>query len=171
MKRAAAWLLPLFVLCLIGCGASQSAETAPHKTETPPKQEIEAPESELREEQEMADRIKFTVGEQSFFAHPAENASADELMELLKEGAVTMSASNYGGFEKVCALGTNLTAHDVQTTTQVGDIMLYNGDQVVIFYGSNSWAYTRLAWVAEEDIPNLQSILSGGETEVLMELA
>lgn len=114
--------------------------------------------------------IKFTVGSNSFFATLEDNASANELRELLQNGPVTMSASNYGGFEKVCSLGSRLTSNDVQTATQVGDIMLYSSNQIVIFYGSNSWAYTRLAKVVDEDIPNLQDILSGSETEVVIEL-
>lgn len=94
---------------------------------------------------------KLTVGSNSFFAKLDDNTSANELRELLQSGPVTMPASNYGGFEKVCSLGTRLTAHDIQATTQSGDIMLYSSNQIVIFYGSNSWAYTRLAKVIGED--------------------
>ena len=113
----------------------------------------------------------FTVGNHTFLAKLADNASAQELEELVKNGPITMSASNYGGFEKVCSLGSRLTANDVQTTTQAGDIMLYSRSQIVIFYGSNSWAYTKLAKVVDGDIPNLKSILSGSENKVVMELA
>lgn len=115
--------------------------------------------------------LQLTIGENTILAELTDNAASRELAALLQSGPITMSASTYGGFEKVCALGTRLTSDDVQTTTQPGDIMLYSSSQVVIFYGSNSWAYTRLAKVVEKDIPRLRDILSGGETEVVLELA
>ena len=164
MKRLLALLLLGFVFCLTGCGASQAASSN-QATETT------SAETERQIEEETTDMIKFTVGNHTFLAKLADNASAKELKKLLKNGPITMSASNYGGFEKVCSLGSRLTANDVQTTTQAGDIMLYGRSQVVIFYGSNSWAYTKLAKVVDEDIPNLKSILSGSENKVVMELA
>lgn len=115
--------------------------------------------------------IQLTIGENTILAVLADNQAARELAELLKSGPITMSAYNYGGFEKVCSLGTRLTVNDVQTTTQAGDIMLYSSDQIVIFYGSNSWAYTSLARVRQEDIPHLQAILSGAEDMVTIALA
>lgn len=156
-------------------------ETVPAETENPPESEQpseqpqpvlpETSESELQREEETTDMIRFTVGESTFFAKLENNASAKELKELLKNGPITMSASNYGGFEKVCSLGTRLTSNDVQTTTQAGDIMLYSSNQIVIFYGSNSWAYTRLAKVVDDNIQNLKTILSGSDSEVVIELA
>lgn len=187
MKRFLTVLLLAFVFCLNGCGTSQATssvqtdETITVETENQVESEVaseqsqpalpESSESELQTEQETTDMIKLTVGNNSFFAKLDDNASANELRELLQNGPVTMSASNYGGFEKVCSLGTRLTSNDVQTTTQAGDIMLYSSNQIVIFYGSNSWAYTRLAKVVDEDIPSLRDILSGSETEVTIELA
>ena len=186
MKRFLMAPLLSFVLCLNGCGTSQAVPSAPTSKTTTAETENQAvseetseksqaaltelSERELQTEQETTDMIKFTVGSNSFFATLEDNASANELRELLQNGPVTMSASNYGGFEKVCSLGSRLTSNDVQTATQAGDIMLYSSNQIVIFYGSNSWAYTRLAKVVDEDIPNLQDILSGSETEVVIEL-
>ena len=195
MKRFLIAALLVFAFCLAGCGTShevpavQATETvtaeADEQTETENKAETEeqaeseqlqpvlqeTSEGELQIEEETTDMIKITVGSNSFYAKLEDNASASELRELLQNGPITMSASNYGGFEKVCSLGTRLASNDVQTTTQAGDIMLYSSSQIVIFYGSNSWAYTRLAKVVDEDIPNLRDILSGSETEVIIELA
>ncbi len=83
---------------------------------------------------------------------------------------MTISASNYGGFEKVCSLGTELPRNDSQTTTHAGDICLYNGSQIVIFYGSNSWAYTRLGRVSDADETELETVLGGEETEITLSL-
>ncbi len=59
--------------------------------------------------------------------------------------------SMYGGFEQVGEIGTSLPRNDVQTTTSAGDIVLYSGNQIVIFYGNNSWAYTRLGHITDHD--------------------
>lgn len=187
MKRLLTVLLLSLVFCLNGCGTYQAVPSAltdviitaeaenqtesEENSENPQAVLTESSESELQTEQETSDMIKFAVGNNSFFAALEDNAAANELKERLKSGPVTMPASNYGGFEKVCALGSRLTSNDVQTTTKAGDIMLYNSNQIVIFYGSNSWAYTRLAKVVDEDIPSLRDILSGNETEVVIELA
>lgn len=165
MKRIL--LLLLFVCFLTACGASATVPDRQTTSADLPSQ------AEMTEEpvREVSNMLRLTIGENTILAELTDNAASRELSALLQSGPITMSASNYGGFEKVCALGTRLTSDDVQTTTQPGDIMLYSSSQVVIFYGSNSWAYTRLAKVVEKDIPRLRDILSGSETEVVLELA
>ncbi len=73
-----------------------------------------------------------------------QNASTEELKKMLP---LTINMSMYGGFEQVGSIGHSLTRNDKQTTTQCGDIVLYAGDKIVIFYGSNSWSYTRLGHI------------------------
>lgn len=116
-------------------------------------------------------KIKLTIGSNEIMAELADNDSAKELAELLQDGPITMSASNHGGVEKICKLGTSLTNNDTQIKTETGDIMLYNSNQIVIFYNSNSCAYTRLAKVVEEDMDSLEEVLSGEESTVVIELA
>ncbi|MBE5788888.1 MAG: hypothetical protein E7325_04440 [Clostridiales bacterium] len=60
---------------------------------------------------------------------------------------LTVEMSMYGGFEQVGPIGREIVSNDEQTKTEPGDIVLYSGDQIVIFYGNNSWAYTRLGHV------------------------
>ena len=116
------------------------------------------------------DQIRITVGEQSFIVRLEDNESAAALRELLISGDRTISASNYGGFEKACQLGMSLPRNDDQTTTSAGDVMLYSGNQIVIFYGSNSWAYTRLGKVEDLTADELEQILSGSETEITLSI-
>ena len=74
--------------------------------------------------------------------------------------------SMYGGFEQVGSIGTTLPRNDVQTTTQSGDIMLYSGNQLVVFYGSNDWAYTRLGHITDKSQDELTALLSNGDITV-----
>ena len=73
-----------------------------------------------------------------------ENPSVEALREILP---LTIQMSMYDGFEQVGSIGQSITRNDTQITTAPGDIVLYSGNQVVIFYGSNSWAYSRLGYV------------------------
>ncbi len=121
-------------------------------------------------QQETTNELYIEIGENTLTAVLEDNESADALKELLAENPLTISASNYGGFEKVCSLGTELPRNDSQMTTEAGDICLYNGNQIVIFYGSNSWSYTRLGKVSNADKSQLEEILSGEETEITLSL-
>jgi len=140
--------------------------------------EIGSEESEEQEtgedmdntQQETTNDIYIKVGDSTLTAVLENNESAEALKELLTEKPLTIYASNYGGFEKVCFLGTELPRNDSQTTTGAGDICLYNGNQIVIFYGSNSWSYTRLGKVSNMDKSQLEEILSSEETEITLSL-
>ena len=74
--------------------------------------------------------------------------------------------SMYGGFEQVGAIGTSLPRNDVQTVTSSGDIVLYSGNQIVVFYGSNSWAYTRLGRITDKTPQEMAELLGNGDTTV-----
>ncbi len=115
-------------------------------------------------------QIYIKIGKSILTAVLEENESAEALKELLTDGSLSISASNYGGFEKVCSLGRKLPSNDKQTTTHAGDICLYNGSQIVIFYGSNSWVYTRLGKVSDVEESELKKVLSGEETEITLSL-
>jgi len=95
-----------------------------------------------------------------------DNASVDALKELAASG-LTVQMSMYGGFEQVGSLGANLPRDDKQTTTDYGDVVLYSGNQIVIFYGSNSWSYTRLGHIdlSKEEMTDL---LSNGNVTITL---
>ena len=99
-----------------------------------------------------------------------ENDSVRALMELLREQPISIQMSMYGGFEQVSSLGTSLQRSDEQTTTQAGDIVLYSGSQIVVFYGSNSWAYTRLGRITDKSTEELAELLGNGDVTITLEL-
>lgn len=86
-----------------------------------------------------------------------ENESVEALKDLCRAEPLMIDLSMYGGFEQVGPLGQDLPADDAQLTTQSGDIVLYSGDQIVLFYGSNSWSYTSLGRMdlSEEELIDL----------------
>ena len=114
------------------------------------------------EEAEM--KLYVEVGGRTFTATLEENAAVDAFVELMREAPVVLQMSDYSGFEKVGSLGTSLPASNRQTTTQAGDIVLYNGSQIVLFYGSNSWSYTRLGKI--DDLTGWEEALGSGDVTV-----
>ena len=88
-----------------------------------------------------------------------DNESVEALKELCP---LTVDMSMYGGFEQVGPIGSSLPRNDVQTTTAAGDIVLYSGNQIVVFYGSNSWAYTRLGKIQGLSDDELAELLGNG---------
>ncbi len=99
------------------------------------------------------------------------NSSAEALVELLKEGDITYEAHDYGDFEKVGELGYALPENNKQITTEPGDIILYNGNNICIFYGSNSWSYTRLGKIRDINADDLKKVLGNGDVAVTFTLA
>ena len=119
------------------------------------------------EENKVAN-MNVQVGDVVFSATLEENEAVSALVEMMQESPVVIQMSDYSGFEKVGPLGTRLPVSNSQTTTQVGDIVLYNGNQIVIFYGSNSWNYTRLGHI--EDLTGWEEALGSGDVTVIFSL-
>lgn len=129
-------------------------------------EQTDLPDEELREETAM--KMQVQVGEQIFTATLEDNAATEALVEMMKAAPVELSMSDYSGFEKVGPLGASLPAEDRHTTTQAGDIVLYTGDQIVIFYGANSWRYTRLGHI--DDLTGWEEALGSGDVTVRLSL-
>ena len=118
--------------------------------------------------EEAVMNMKIQVGDAVFSATLEENEAVASFVEMMRENPVSIQMSDYSGFEKVGSLGTNLPASNSQTTTHAGDIVLYNENQIVIFYGSNSWSYTRLGHV--DDLTGWEEALGSGDVTVTFSL-
>lgn len=118
--------------------------------------------------EEAVMNMKVQVGDAVFSATLEENEAVASFVEMMLENPVSIQMSDYSGFEKVGSLGTSLPASNSQTTTRAGDIVLYNGNQIVIFYGSNSWSYTRLGHV--DDLAGWEEALGSGDVTVTFSL-
>ena len=114
--------------------------------------------------------LQMTIGETPVEVEWEDNESVEALRELCENGPLTIQMSMYGGFEQVGSIGQRLPRNDSQTTTQSGDIVLYSGDQIVVFYGSNSWAYTRLGHVTNKSDEEMADLLGNGDVTITIEM-
>ncbi len=114
--------------------------------------------------------MKMKIGDTVVAVDWEDNESVEALKALCKDAPLTIQMSMYGGFEQVGSIGTSLPRNDEQTTTQAGDIVLYSGNQLVVFYGSNSWAYTRLGRVADQEAEGMQALLGNGDVTITISL-
>ena len=121
--------------------------------------------------QTMTQKLYITIDGKTLSVELVDNAATQTLVAALQEGDITYEAHDYGGFEKVGALGRSLPTNDAQTTTQAGDVILYSGNQIVLFYGSNSWSYTRLGRMEYSSQAELESFLKAGQGNVMVKLS
>lgn len=115
-------------------------------------------------------KINSTSGNHILNAVLYDKKSANAFASLLKNDGITVKLSEYGGFEKVGALSQNLPRTDSQIETNSGDIMLYNGRQITIFYEPNRWSYSRLGKILGKSKDELKSILGNGDVEATFSL-
>ena len=129
-------------------------------------------ESEVSEagSEEAESMLQMTIGETLLEVEWEDNGSVEDLKELCQKSPLTIRMSMYGGFEQVGSIGQSLPRDDNQTTTQAGDIVLYSGDQIVVFYGSNSWAYTRLGHITDKSAQEMAELLGNGDVTITIEM-
>lgn len=107
-------------------------------------------------------KVTLTVAGRTVSATLADNAATRALMSQLADGPVTVHLDDYGGFEKVGPLPQSLPASDSRISTVPGDIMLYQGSNIVVFYGKNSWSYTPLGRIDDATADNVRRFLGNG---------
>ena len=98
------------------------------------------------------------------------NVATAELISMLERGPINLSMTENGGFEKVGNLPQSLPTSDVRQTAQSGDIMLYVGNVLCIFYGSNTWAYTKIGKLDNMTSAEIKNFLSGNPVTVSLSL-
>ena len=111
------------------------------------------------------------VGDTAWTVIPADNSSAEAFMALLAEGDVTIDMRDYGNFEKVGGLGTSLPTNDTSITTQPGDVILYQGNAITIYYDVNTWSFTRLGKIANVSEDEMRAVLGAGDVSVRFSLS
>ena len=124
-----------------------------------------------KSEDTMPVEIKITVSGKSLPVKIEDNVATKALVAALREASITYEAHDYGGFEKVGGIGRTLPSGDSQITTQPGDVILYASDQIVLFYGSNSWSYTRIGKIQYGTLDELKTFLQAGKGNISVTLS
>ena len=155
-------LAVMMALFLCSCGESESGSSQ----ENVPAQSSGQEESVTHDE---SDGLLFLeVNGQTLEAELEDNEAAQALKAMIGEDGLKLDLKEYGGFEKVGPLPEDLPASDEQIDTTPGDIVLYQGNQLSLFYGENSWSYTRLGHVKDMDGTQLQEVLGDGDISVIL---
>ena len=172
-------ILILMGLMLCGCGGSDAADetetagTAEEVAET--EDEATEAEEEVTEDKEEAEEseemMRFYINDTELEVTWEDNDSVRALKGIASEGPITIGMSMYGGFEQVGGIGQSLPRSDRQTTTSAGDIVLYSGNEIVVFYGSNSWSYTRLGHIEGKTQEELAGMLGTADVTVTIDNA
>ena len=159
------------LLALLSCTKGEQPLQTPEKQVEIKEQEQEQPKQQEEDETKMTDKIQLTISGTTLPVIIEDNVATRALVAALRDGAITYTARDYGGFEKVGALGRSLPTSDTDITTQAGDVILYNGDNIVLFYGSNSWSYTRLGKIQYKTLNELKSFLKAGGGNISVTLS
>ena len=170
----------LLTVCVSACGTSdrppeseavqtETNEIAGSFAQSDNESESTAHEKNDKTEYDTTMKMNVKIDNKTFTATLEDNAAVREFIEMMRQAPVSVDMSDYSGFEKVGSLGRSLTADDRQTTTDAGDIVLYNGNQIVMFYGSNSWSYTRIGHI--DDLTGWENALGSGSITAVFTLA
>ena len=149
MKKIFIFLMTIFLLASTACAYGSKGAKSSDKGEL----------SDMK----ISIQITSDSGSHTLTATLSDNSSAVAFYELLKKGPLTVNMHDYGNFEKVGPLGTSLPRNDTQITTTAGDIILYQGNQITIYYDTNSWNFTRLGKVDGVTQAELKKILGKGK--------
>ena len=132
------------------------------------KKDIETLEIISRDKTNRVSKIK--VNNNVLEVNLEDNEATRSLVEKLKNGDISVNANEYGEFEKVGNLGFSLPRKDESITTSAGDIVLYQGNQISLFYNSNSWSYTKLGRATNVNGDELKDILGSGDVTLILSL-
>ena len=193
LKRTAFLCMMISILVFAGCKRQETNQGLPKDVKTAPEESSQAGPDQSEEEQaylqteeragsqeeseqkteaaEAEDKteMKMFINGTEVKVAWEDNESVDALKELAVKG-LEITMSMYGGFEQVGQIGQDLPANDEQITTEAGDIVLYSGDQMVVFYGSNSWDYTKLGHITDKTAEELEELLGNGDAVITINM-
>ena len=138
-----------------------------------PSEQADAEEPATEEtgtEEVKAKMLRMMIGNTAVAVDWENNESVEALKALCENEPLVIQMSMYGGFEQVGPIGSRLPSNDAQTTTSAGDIVLYSSNQIVVFYGSNSWAYTKLGHITDQDASGMAGLLSNGNVTITISM-
>ena len=153
------------MLCILAGCAEKSSDSEEINTDT---SELVMESRESISENDK--QIILTINETEIDVTWEDNEAVTALRELLEDNSITIETENYGGFEQVGNLPASLPQNDNRITTEAGDIVLYSGNSIVLFYGSNTWEYTKLGHIAYLSTEEIQTVLNTDSTTLTISL-
>lgn len=164
-KRIISVFVLLIVLCILAGCAEKSSDSEEINTNT---SELVTESRESISEKDK--QIILTINETEIDVTWEDNEAVTALRELLEDNSITIETENYGGFEQVGNLPASLPQNDSRITTEAGDIVLYSGNSIVLFYGSNTWEYTKLGHITYLSTEEIQTVLNTDSTTLTISL-
>ena len=151
---------------------TESISENPSENEEHPKQpELPVePEPALSEPAPQAETLALSINGTVLDVQWEENETVAELLAYVQNQSITVNTTIYGGFEQVGSLPQAFSRNDIQMTTEPGDIVLCSGNQLVLFFGSNTWSYTKLGHIEGISADELSELLSGDSAVIEIEL-
>ena len=150
MKKLITLLVTLIlVFSLSACGKNNNSSTPPTNDISPtiiPSDNTSPSDEPKEDESYLSKTLVLTLDSSDVDVYWMDNDSVKELKKLAKDG-LTIELHQYGGFEQVGSLGSTIKSNDSSITTNAGDICLYQSNQIVFFYGSNTLSYTKLGHI------------------------
>ena len=127
---------------------------------------INKPIHQKKIKKEESEAMLLEVNGYTFEVELENNTSAKALREYVSKEKRTLSLDDYGNFEKVGDLGTTLPRNDKTLTTKEGDIILYLGNKLCLYYNQNTWDFTKLGHI--KDTTYLKEVLGKGSVQVTL---
>lgn len=116
-------------------------------------------------------QMRLAVGDTEMIATMENNSSAQALRQMLERGPKTIRMRDYGGMEKVGMLGKGLPTNNKNITTEPGDLILFMGSSLVVYYEANNWNFTKLGHINDVSQEKLKTILGDGNVTITLSLA
>ena len=157
-------LIIILAIALVALSAGCSGSKETQEPDVP--EETQQAENADDEEERGTTEMTFKINGEDVNVKWEDNESVRALADLAADGPVIVNASKYGGFEQVGGLDTTLPSNDVDTTTDPGDVVLYSSNNIVVFFGTNSWAYTRLGHIEGKTDDELRDMLGGSSVKI-----
>lgn len=152
MKKFSCLLIAVLLIIISGCTNNQTTKTKATKQTT------------------VSRQMEIKINDTTLEATLENNSSADAFIALLEDGPLTLTMSDYANMEKNANLDVSLPENNEHLNTQAGDIILYQGKTLVIYYDRNSWNLTPLGKINNIDAKSLKELLGTGDVTVTFSL-
>ncbi len=166
-KLLVAILALLAIFTFAGCAGGETDTRLPSDTGT----EVTQPEENEQSDEKEITAMYIYINNSKLEVTLAKNSSVAALVEILKQGDITYTANDYGNFEKVGNIGYTLPTNDEQINTQAGDVILYQGDNICLYYATNSWSFTRLGKINGYSTSELRTLLGAGNGRIQVRIS